>query len=525
MIEAICDHLEAVTAGKIKRLLINVPPGCMKSLLVSVIWPAWEWGPAGRAALRYLSTSYSGPNVIRDNNKMRRLVESAWYQSLWGDLVKPSRKWGEKKFDNTVTGGRDGRPFKSLTGGRGDRLTVDDPHSTETAESDADRKTAIRIFRESLSDRLNDMQTSAVVVIMQRLHEGDVSGTILELNDMEGVQKFCVLSLPMEFEPERRCVTYLDNGMKFFTDPRKVDGELLFEKRFPQIVVNSLKIVKGPYAWAGQYQQRPAPREGGLFNVNKIEIIDTLPAGHRKTVRAWDFAASKAKQGTDPDWTVGVRLSRDEQGYVYIEDVIRERNTGNEVRKLFIRTAQKDGGNVRIRYPQDPGAAGKSQAEDMSRAVAGYMFKFDVVTGAKDVRATPISNQVEAGNVFMLRAPWNEDFLAELGSFPAAKHDDQVDALADAFNDLAGVVPGEGLIEYYRQEVERMVAQQSGERPAAQRGDLVGIIGPAGVGMVHGRYGDAYKPDLDGVFWVHPDDVNPLLGQQGWARLQEEELV
>jgi hypothetical protein len=138
-IRAICDHLEAVTRGKINRLLITVPPGMMKSLAVSVFWPAWEWGPAGMAHLRYLSTSYSDGNVQRDTLKMRRLISSDWYQTHWGDQVTLSSDQNTKtRFENTRSGVRDGRAFASLTGARADRVIVDDPHSVDSAESDAD---------------------------------------------------------------------------------------------------------------------------------------------------------------------------------------------------------------------------------------------------------------------------------------------------------------------------------------------------------------------------------------------------
>jgi predicted phage terminase large subunit-like protein len=499
VIKAICDHLEAVTRGDIQYLMVNVPPGFMKSLLVSVLWPAWEWGPANRPGLRYLATSYSKENVERDNGKMAALVLSDWYQALWGSSVKRGKRWGIRKFSNTALG---------------DRVIIDDPHSTKTAESDAERKATVKLFRESITDRLNDLQTSAVVIIMQRLHSLDVAGTIIAEPD---AFPYTTLVLPMEFEEDRRCTTYLKDGAPFFTDPRSYDGELLFEERFPELEVSILKKAKGSYAWAGQYQQRPSPREGGLFEVEMITVLGALPAGKRKTSRGWDFAATKPKQGSDPDWTAGVRLSRDEHGFVYIEDVIRAQNTGNEIRKLFVKTTQADGGEVRVRYPQDPGAAGKTQAEDLSRAISGYMFKFGPVTGAKDLRATPFANQVEAGNVFMLKAPWNAAFIDELRAFPNGKHDDSVDAVSDAFNDLANVVPGEGLIEYYRQEVERERERMGQRSRPISRSDLVGLIPPPFINCAYGIHGDEFRTDQEGVMWVLEGDVKVMLSQPGWT--------
>lgn len=152
-LRAMCRHLEAVTAGDIQFLMMTVPPGMMKSL-VMVFWTAWEWGPLERPDIQVLATSYSQPNVLRDNMKLRRLVESDKFQMLWPLRLRDDQN-AKGKFENTGSGFSEARPFSSMTGGRGDRVKIDDPHSTETAESDTERQTAVRIFREGISDRLN----------------------------------------------------------------------------------------------------------------------------------------------------------------------------------------------------------------------------------------------------------------------------------------------------------------------------------------------------------------------------------
>ena len=422
-LDAICDHLEAVTDGRINRLLINVPPGTMKSLLTSVLWPAWEWGPMGRPSLRYLTTSYAEKYVKRDSRRMRDLVQSEWYRALWPEveLVRA----GEASFANTKTGFREGVPFASLTGGRGDRVIIDDPHSTETAESEAERTNTSRIFRESVPTRLNDPINSAIIVIMQRLHEDDVSGQIMKLK--LGYEH---LMLPMEFEPDRACETSIG-----FKDPRTEEGELLFPARFPREVVDRDKIPMGSYAVAGQFQQRPAPRSGGMFQRGDFEIVDAVPAGAIRC-RAWDFAATQQKPGKQPDWTVGLRMAKVGNVF-YVEDVRRDRWSPADVEKNLKNTASQDGLNVRIRMPEDPGAAGKSDAATKIKLLAGYDVQAIRPTGEKAVRAKPASAQAEAGNVKLLRAPWNDTFLDEVCSFPNAQHDDQVDAFADALNELA----------------------------------------------------------------------------------------
>lgn len=422
-IDAICGHLEAVTEGRISRLLINVPPGSSKSLIVSVLWPAWEWGPCGRRSLRYLTTAFNDGPVKRDTRKCRDLIASEWYQSLWPD-VRLTRT-GETSFANASTGTREGVPFGSLTSQRGDRLIIDDPHSTETAESDTERLNTTRKFREGAINRLNDQERSAIVVIMQRLHEQDISGVILSLG-MEYVH----LMLPMEFEPERACSTAIG-----FTDPRTDDGQLLDPVRFPLSVVEALKRDMGSYAYSGQYQQRPTPRTGGMFQRGDFEIVDAVPSGGRR-VRAWDFAASKPKPGRQPDWTVGVRMLMANETF-YVEDVIRGRWSAAKVESLLRNTASQDGPMVTIRQPQDPGSAGKSDAETKVRKLAGYSVVTKPPTGDKATRARPASAQAEAGNVKLLRGPWNEAFLDEVCAFPNAMFDDQVDAFADALNELA----------------------------------------------------------------------------------------
>lgn len=423
-IDVLCDHLEAVTDGLITRLLINIPPGTMKSLVASVFWPAWEWGPRGFPAMRYLTTSYAEKYVKRDSRRMRDLVASEWYRSLWPEIEL--QRAGEMSFENTKRGVREGMPFASLTGGRGDRVVIDDPHSTETAESDAAREATTRIFRESVPTRLNNPATSAIVVIMQRLHEKDVSGVIGSLG--LGYEH---LMLPMEFDPKRRCRTSIG-----FKDPRTQEGELLFPERFPREVVERDKKIMGAYAVAGQFQQRPAPREGGMFQRTDFEIVEAAPATSNK-VRRWDFAATdpKKKGSGDPDWTVGLLLS-EHRGIYYVEDVVRDRKSPAGVETMLKNTASQDGKRIRIVIPQDPGAAGKSNVAHLVRMLVGYDVRSTPETGSKVERANPVSAQAEAGNIKLVRGPWNEAFLEEVSMFPSGAHDDQVDALSGAFAEL-----------------------------------------------------------------------------------------
>ncbi|MFB9952041.1 phage terminase large subunit [Rhizobium puerariae] len=435
-LRAMCRHLEAVTEGRIQFLLMTVPPGMMKSLLM-VFWTAWEWGACGRPDMQVLATSYSQPNVLRDNLKLRRLVESEKFQFLWPLKLRDDQN-AKGKFENTGNGFSEARPFSSMTGGRGDRVKVDDPHSTETAESDAERQTTIRIFREGISDRLNDVTTSAIVIIMQRLHTQDVAGVALDLDI-----GFVHLSLPMEFEVERvspngrrtggPCRTYV-NGDLFFEDPRTQDGELLFPERFPRDEVERLKKSKGSYAWAGQYQQRPAPRDGGMFKREWFSdrFVDEAQRG-TVWVRHWDLAASTRNTSAR---TAGVKMGKQPDGSFVIGHIAKTRSEGHAVRQLIQMTAEIDGTGVRISLPQDPGQAGKVQAQDYIKQLAGFTVSAQPESGDKVTRAEPFASQCEGGNVYIVRGSWNEDYIDELCLFPGSSIKDQVDASSGAFGRL-----------------------------------------------------------------------------------------
>lgn len=428
-IGAITDHLEAVHNGEINRLLINVPPGSSKSLTTSVLFPAWEWGPKQRPFTSYLSTSHNDTPVKRDIRKHRNLVLSEWYQTLWPDFELT--RTGETGLENNKGGFREGSSFGSLTSLRADRLLIDDPHSTETAESDVERVKTVRIFREGALDRINDENKSAIIVIMQRLHESDISGEII--NNMKE-QGFVHLMIPMEYEADRHCTTRIG-----FSDPRTHDHELMDPVRFPEASVRRLESGKGPYAWAGQYQQRPAPREGGMFKVDNILIVDSAPYLEQRT-RGWDIAGSTRK--TSP-FTAGCRLGRDpDTGIIYVEDMQRARAEIEVAEKLIVDTAINDGFNIKQSLPQDPGQAGKSQRRQLaSRLAKQGNFSFSPESGAKEDRAIPVASMVNAGMVRFVRGAWNQAAIDELRNFPAGTYKDQVDALSRAYSEI--IVPEE----------------------------------------------------------------------------------
>lgn len=414
--DAICQHLEAVTAGHIKRLLMNVPPGTSKSTLVGVMWPAWEW--TQNPSLRYISTSHKADLATRDNMKCRRLIQSEWYQSRW-PIKLVSDQNAKTKFENDKTGFRESMAFTSMTGSRGDRVILDDPLSADDANSEAALRAAELSFTETLPTRVNN-ENSAIIVIMQRLHELDTSGIILD----RGLP-YVHLNLPMRFEPERKCKTEIG-----FEDPREKDGELLFPERFAEPQVADLEKTMGSYAAAGQLQQRPVPRSGGLFSREWFKFLQEIPP-NTTFVRGWDLAATAKESAA---YTAGVKVGKTADGKIIIADAVRDRLSGNGVRTLIKTTATIDG--CRQSIPQDPGQAGKAQVEQFAQDLAGFDVRFSPESGDKLTRALPISAQAEAGNVYVIEGEWNKAFIDECALFPNGKYKDQVDALSRAHAEL-----------------------------------------------------------------------------------------
>ena len=269
-IGAIAEHLQAVTEGQIFRLLMNVPPGFTKSLLTDVFWPAWEWGPRNMPWLRYVCASYSNHLTERDNMRCRNIVISDRYQNQWGSRFKISNEQFTKvKFANDKTGWKLATSVSGIgVGERGDRFIIDDPNNTMEMESELVRHSTNMWFTEVVPDRLNNPQKSAIVIIQQRLHEDDISGVAISRE-----MGYTHLMIPMRHDSNRHCKTYI-NGVTFWEDPREEDGELAWPDRFTDEVCDNMERDKGPYAWAGQYQQYPVPRGGAILKEEYWQLWD-----------------------------------------------------------------------------------------------------------------------------------------------------------------------------------------------------------------------------------------------------------
>lgn len=482
--EAICEHLEAVSNGQIINLLINVPPGFSKSLCTDTFWPMWEWGPRNRPDLRYLSWSYAEQLTKINNTKARDLIRSPLYRALWGDRFQISKDQDEKTFYKNTAGG-----FKLAssitgvgTGLRGDRLILDDPHSVDGADSDAIRDHAVSWFGGTMTSRVRNPNNhaamvqgvmvlpSATVIIMQRTHRKDIAGVILD----QGLG-FHHLIIEMEYEgtshPARRTLGYrpmpgyvdarqrlLDMGEKLRSSFRKVraaddyamfcegwtnlaaeNAKLADADRFSRVAVDAWKArmrnKMGSNAVASQLRQWPHEGEGTLFRREWFKYLDPsqVPPPGRDDCRGWDLAATESA-GADATATVKMRMDAKKRIYILHAEAVRKSPGAVED---YIREVANADGDVIQNFPQDPGAAGKHLVTHLARVVLqGKRFRSSPEMRSKIQRAEPLSAQFEHGNVFVVRGPWNSTFLAELEEFPHGMHDDLVDAASRAYATL-----------------------------------------------------------------------------------------
>ena len=307
VVEAMAEHLQAVADGQIKRLLINVPPRCSKTLLTSICWSAWTWARRERSYLsgsqvKFLCASHGHTLSITNSNQTRRLIMSDWYQGLWGHRYKLMPDMNTKsRFDLDTGGSRISTSVGgSLLGLGGDVIICDDLHDTAGIESAADREAVLRFFQEVSSTRLNQAKEAAVVVVAQRLHEEDVCGWILS-NSKEGEWEH--LMCPMRWDSQRCCVTSLwvdprgcddETGEPLMTFPARQpvsaeaaeileqrEGALLWPERFGEAEVAALEASLGPYMASGRLQQSPTPKGGGIIRSEWFRLYDKHANGNK----------------------------------------------------------------------------------------------------------------------------------------------------------------------------------------------------------------------------------------------------
>jgi len=433
-LDVICDHVQALLEGKLgkRNLLINVPPGSMKSTIVSVCAPAWKWlhDPGWRG----IFAAGSEPLALRDSIKCRALIDSDWYQQTF----KP--RWGFAKdqnakgnFKNTATGSRLSTTAGShVTGERGHGIFIDDPLDAANAFSAAEREKVLTWYTQAFANRINDPQTGTRCLIMQRLHEEDLAGYILahEREQWDVVVIRQEYEVPQPRDPDSRPTTLP------WCDPREEEGELFFPARFPAETILMERARLGISGYAGQHQQRPSAKEGEIFKRGFVRMLDaSVPAPKfKRVVMSWDTAF---KEKTQSDYSAGIVAGEAEDG-IYLLDCIRQRMSYPALKQKARTWAERYRPNALLIEDK---ASGQSLIQELQQETALPVVPIKVDTD-KVSRAWAVVPTWEARRVAIpAGAPWADELLEELYTFPRAAHDDQVDAFTQLLNYLCIIPP------------------------------------------------------------------------------------
>lgn len=465
---AICEHLEAVSAGRITKLLINVPPGMTKSRLVNVMWPAWEWGPRNRPDLRYMAWSYSADLSQDHNADCRKIIESDVYQQCWGDRFEIDQTSNAKAYYKNDKGGwrRSSSVGGAGTGYRADRLLFDDPHNVRDADSEAALKEATRWFARTLPTRVRNasgdvkvkvpywvravhglgldqdpdddraVTASATIGIMQRVHLHDISGVILK-NPALGYE---ILLIEMRYKgahhPARASEHWKASTIDY-QDPRSELGALCDSIRFPEKEVAEMEaqmmIEGGSDAVAAQFDQWPLEVSGSWFKIDWLPVIEAseVPADVGEGKRGWDLGGGSKNPKADP--TANARLARGtESKKFYLHHTATKRGGPGDIEAFITQQHKDDSMSVDWSLPEDPGT-GKLYADYIVREFPGRYIHTSPEAKDKITRAKPVSAQAQHGNFVIVRHPGWEVTRAELVDFPYGDHDDLVDAISRAF--------------------------------------------------------------------------------------------
>lgn len=399
--------LQDITSGINDRLMLFVPPRHGKSELVTVRYPMYRLSLD--PGMRVIIGAYNQQLANKFSRKARKVAQIA------GIPISKSKSAVEE-WETDLDGGlRAIGVGGGITGQGGHVIVIDDPvKSREEAESELQREKVFDWYTDDLFTRKEP--GCAMILIMTRWHEDDLAGRILESD--EG-PRWRVISLPAEAEEN---------------DPLgRPLGAALCPERFDLKALEQIKSVL-QLSYYALYQQRPQPKEGSLFKEDWFKISDTQNS-NCWYVRYWDNAGTQ----DGGDWTCGVLMSLTRDGIFTIEDVVRGQWSPRLREEVKRRTAKADlvkYGRVEIWNEREPGSSGKESAEATIKNLAGFLVFAEPVTGDKVIRAEPYAAQLQGGQVFMRRAPWNAGFIQEHISFPNAKWDDQVDAASGAFNKL-----------------------------------------------------------------------------------------
>ena len=420
-IDAICEHLEAVSRREIRRLVINMPPRHMKSLNVSVFWQPWDWIDYPHKA--FMFASYAQMLSDRDGRKAKKVLTSNRYRRHFATNFHLTRVT-TRHIENSSNGYRFATSIGGQATGEGAHVIVaDDPHNVMDGESETKRRSVLFWWDEVMSSRLNDPKTGCKVIVMQRVHKADLSGHVLE-KDL-GYEHLC---LPAEYEGK---VYSTSIG---FQDPRTEDGELLWPEHMDRPSLDELKASLGnSYAVAGQLQQRPAPRGGGMFKNAWWEWYDDPPKPEDIVYRiqSWDTAY---KKGPSNSWSVGEEWAECRDGRYYLLGLVRDRWEYPDLKRAV--QSFYDLSHPHEVLIEDK-ASGQSLAQELGKGTRIPVRAITVPDGDKAFRAQAVTPLAENRKIVLPRnAPWIQAFVHEVETFPAGAFNDQVDSMTQGLTYL-----------------------------------------------------------------------------------------
>ena len=534
-LEAVAEHLQAVCDGDIRRLIINIPPRCSKSSMTSVAFPAWVWAqrhdsPTSGPGVQFLTASFAQQLSLRDSVKTRRLLDSPWYQSLWGERFALTSDQNTKgRFDNNKGGTRLSTSVGSaLTGEGGNIIIVDDPNAAQEAFSEATIQTTIEWWDSALSTRLNNAKSGAFIVIQQRLAEDDLTGHILS----KDIGDWTHLCLPMKYEWTRHSVSITGwndprgcdddgeplvlvdaNGRRIPRDSAakdeltdKREGTLLWPERFGPKEIDLLERQLGPFAAAGQLQQRPEPAGGGVIKTDwwqpwELEsyppfdyIIASLDTAYTtktendfSAMTVWGvFSATMSEASSNFVGRSGKRESQRDREAMFDEAMRVKNMTAGmggsdstprvmliyawqarlELHELVSKVEQTARRMKVDKLIIENKAAGHSVAQEIRRLYNNADFAVQLVDPkAQDklARLYSVQHLFAEGMVHAPDQSWAQEVITQTSQFPKGKHDDLVDTVSMALRHMREL----GMLTRQQERVTEMenMKRYTGKQP------------------------------------------------------------
>ena len=441
-LELLAGALERCRFGQCRRLIINVPPRSLKSVCASVALPAWLMGH--NPSLRIICSSYGQDLASKHALDTRIVMDDPFYRAMFPGTRISAKKDCVTDFETTAKGGRMATSVGGPLTGRGaDFLIIDDPLKPDAALSDVRRVFANTWYDQSLLSRLNSQSKGVIIVIMQRLHLDDLVGHVLQQGGWE------VLSLPaiaVEDEEHRIWTPYGE-----YTHVRRA-GEALHPQRDSLEVLASMRAAMGEYAFAGQFQQDPAPLGGGLVKASWSKTYEPheLPSSGFQIIQSWDTASKESELASFSVCTTW--LVHDKRHYLL--HVLRRRMDYPTLKREVVRLAHEFKASTVLIEDKSSGI----QLIQELRGEGLGCVKGIKPEGDKTMRLNAQTATIENGFVFLpSSAPWLIDYVAEMTSFPKAKHADQVDSTSQALAWIKSAMygPGMGLFYYMKEQAER----------------------------------------------------------------------